>query len=331
MGVSIMSPISLLLLVPLTVSSLPVSLYSQGESLKDILRLLDRNATYYGVLRRAGTGTYRCIDDIDDAVDDALDDDIDDAKDAFVVSKVLSFLNKYRTPIINYGNNRFSNPVISSMVNPIMVSDLAQLCRDIGGRHAAVFRPDQTFRSRFPGIDANQNLLYSQGESLKNIVGLLDRNPTYAEYMRKAGARAYRCIDDIDDALDDDIEDAKDAFVVSKVVSFLNKYRTPIINYSKNRFSNPVISSMVTPIMVSDLAQLCRDIGGRHAAVFRPDQTFRSRFPGNIDVNQKFLFPFLERKKVRFGNSKFVTLVDVNDSDIDNSDFEDSDSDSDFD
>merc|ERR1711994_609471 len=97
--------------------------------------------------------------------------------------------------------------------------------------------------------------------------------------MRKAGARVNRCIDDIDDALDDDIEDAKDAFVVSKVVSFLNKYRTPIINYSKNRFSNPVISSMVSPIMVSDLAQLCRDIGGRHAAVF----------------------PFLERKKVRFG------------------------------
>merc|ERR1711994_363759 len=97
--------------------------------------------------------------------------------------------------------------------------------------------------------------------------------------MRKAGARVNRCIDDIDDALDDDIEDAKDAFIVSKVVSFLNKYRTPILNYSKNRFSNPVISSMVSPIMVSDLAQLCRDIGGR----------------------QNFLFPFLERKKVRFG------------------------------
>merc|ERR1712217_547927 len=202
MGVSIMSPISLLLLVPLTVSSLPVSLYSQGESLKDILRLLDRNPTYYEVLRRAGAGAYRCIDDIDDAVDDALDDDIDDAKDAFVVSKVLSFLNKYRTPIINY---------------------------------------------------------------------------------------------------------------------------------SKNRFSNSAISSMVIPIMVSDLAQLCRDIGGRHAAVFRPDQTFRGRIPCNINVNQKFLFPFLERKKVLFGHSKFVTLVDANDSDVDHSDFEDSDSDSDFD
>merc|ERR1711994_1220291 len=165
MGVSIMSPISLLLLVPLTVSSLPLSLYSQGESLKDILRLLDRNPTYYEVLRRAGAGAYRCID--------ALDDDIDDAKDAFIVSKVLSFLNKYRTPIINYSKNRFSNPVISSMVSPIMVSDLAQLCRDIGGRHAAVFRPDQTFRSRFPGnIDVNQNFLFRQGQSLKIIVGL---------------------------------------------------------------------------------------------------------------------------------------------------------------
>merc|ERR1712079_392649 len=283
MGVSIMSPISLLLLVPLTVSSLPVSLYSQGESLKNILRLLDRNPTYYGVLRRAGAGAYRCIDDIDDAIDDAIEDDIDDAKDAFIVSKVVSFLNKYRTPILNYRKNRFSNPLISRMVSPIMVSDLAQLCRDIGGRHAAVFRPDQTFNSRIPGnIGVNQNFLYSQVESLKNILGLLDTNPTYAEFLRKAGTRTYRCVDDIDDAiddaLDDDIEDAKDAFILSKVVSFLNKYRTPILNYRKNRFSNPVISSMVSPIMVSDLAQLCRDIRG----------------------GQNFLFPFLERKKSPF-------------------------------
>merc|ERR1739838_201809 len=175
-----------------------------------------------------------------------------------------------------------------------MVSDLAQLCRDIGGRQAAVFRADQTFRNRIPGnIDVNQNFLSSQGESLKTILGLLDRNPTYAEILRKAGARAYRCIDDIDDAIDDaldnDIDDAKDAFIVSKVVSFLNKYRAPILNYGKNRFSNPVISSLVSPIMVSDLAQLCRDIGGRQAAVFRADQTFRNRIPGNIDVNQNFL------------------------------------------
>merc|ERR1712217_173392 len=114
-------------------------------------------------------------------------------------------------------------------------------------------------------------------------MGHLDRNPTYSEVLRRAGAGAYRCIGDIDDviddALDDDIDDAKDAFILSKVVSFLNKFRTPILNYSKNRFSNPVISSMVSPIMVSDLAQLCRDIGGR----------------------QNFLFPFLERKRVRFG------------------------------
>ena len=134
-----MSPISLLLLVPLTVSSLPVSLYSQGESLKNILRLLDRNPTYYEVLRRAGARAYRCIDDIDDAIDDAIEDDIDDAKDAFIVSKVVSFLNKYRTPILNYRKNRFSNPVISSMVSPIMVSDLAQLCRDIGGGQKFLF------------------------------------------------------------------------------------------------------------------------------------------------------------------------------------------------
>ena len=103
-----MFSISLLLLVPLTVSSLPVSLYSQGESLKNILRILDRNPTYGDALRRFGAGAYRCIDDIDDAIDDAIDDDIDDAKDAFILSKVVSFLNKYRAPILNYSKNRFS-------------------------------------------------------------------------------------------------------------------------------------------------------------------------------------------------------------------------------
>ena len=143
-----MSPISLLLLVPLTVSSLPVSLYSQGESLKDILRLLDRNPTYVQFLRRSGAGAYRCIDDIDDAIDDAIDDDIDDAKDAFILSKVVSFLNKYRTPILKDSKNRFNNSLIRSTVSPIMVFDLAQLCRDIGGRTAAVVGTDQTFRSR---------------------------------------------------------------------------------------------------------------------------------------------------------------------------------------
>ena len=71
-----MSPISLLLLLPLTVSSLPVSLYGQGESLKDILRLLDRNPTYGDALRRAGAGANRCIDDIDDAIDDAIGGDL---------------------------------------------------------------------------------------------------------------------------------------------------------------------------------------------------------------------------------------------------------------
>ena len=45
----------------------------------------------------------------------------------------------------------------------------------------------------------------------------------------------------------------------------------------------------------------------------------------NIDTRQQFLFPFLERKKFRVGNSNFVTLDDTDDSDIDHSDVEDSD------
>ena len=45
----------------------------------------------------------------------------------------------------------------------------------------------------------------------------------------------------------------------------------------------------------------------------------------NIDTRQQFLFPFLERKKFRTGNSNFVTLHDTDDSDVDHSDVEDSD------
>ena len=146
--VSIMSSISLLLLLPLTVSSSPVSLVSQAESLKSILRVVDTDPTYAGALARVGVRTYRCIDDIDDAVDDAIDDDIDDVKDAVILSKVVNFLTKYRTPILNYSKNRFSNSVITSMVSPIMMSDLAQLCTDIGGRPAAGFRNDRNFRPR---------------------------------------------------------------------------------------------------------------------------------------------------------------------------------------
>ena len=147
--VSIMSSISLLLLIPIAVSSSPVSLVSQAESLKSILRVVDRDPTYAGALARVGVRTYRCIDDIDDAIDDAIDDDIDDAKDAFILSKVVNFITKYKTPILSYSKNRFSNSVITNTVSPIMLSDLAQLCRDIGGRQATVFRNDRTF---FPRI-----------------------------------------------------------------------------------------------------------------------------------------------------------------------------------
>ena len=143
-----MSPLYLLLLIPLPVTSFPVSLVSQAESLKSMLRFVDRNPTYAEVLRRAGARAHKCIDDIDDAIDDAIDDDIDDVKDAVILSKVATFLTRYRTPIINYSKARFSrlsNFQISSMVSPIMISDLAQLCTDIGGR---VLRTEKTFRTR---------------------------------------------------------------------------------------------------------------------------------------------------------------------------------------
>ena len=67
-----MSSISLLLLIPLAVSSFPVSLVNQAEDLKSVLRIVHINPAYAEVLRRAGASTYRCIDEIDDAIDDAI-------------------------------------------------------------------------------------------------------------------------------------------------------------------------------------------------------------------------------------------------------------------
>merc|ERR1711942_281207 len=142
-----MSSISLLLLIPLAASTFPVSLVNQAESLKSVLRFVDRNPAYAQVLRRVGARAYTCIDDIDDAIDDAIDDDIDDAKDAFILSKVVTFLTKHRTTISNYRQSRFSNILVSSIVSPSIVSSLAQLCTDIGGRSPAVFRTKKTFRN----------------------------------------------------------------------------------------------------------------------------------------------------------------------------------------
>merc|ERR1712187_1077404 len=193
MGVSIMFSISLLLLIPIAVSSSPISLLSQAESLKSILRVVDRDPTYAGALARVGARTYRCID----AVDDAIDDDIDDAKDAFILSKVVNFITKYKTAILSYSKNRFSISLITNMVSPIMMSDLAQLCRDIGGRPATAFKNDRTFLPRIAGnvdvdvgVSSSPVSMVSQTESLKSILRVVDRDPTYAGALARVGARA---------------------------------------------------------------------------------------------------------------------------------------------
>merc|ERR1711963_206385 len=208
-----MSSISLLLLIPLAVSTFPVSLVNQSESLKSVLRFVDRNPAYAQVLRRVGARAYRCIDDIDDAIDDAIDDDIDDAKDEFILSKVVTFLTQHRTTISNYNFDRFSNILKSSIVSPSMVSSLAQLCTDIGGRSPAVFRSPAVARS--PAV-----------------------------------------------------------------------FRSPAVSTTNKAFRNKIVAP--------------------------------------ITVNQKFLIPFLDRKKFLSGNTRFVTLNDTDESDFDHSDAEDS-------
>merc|ERR1712073_91593 len=141
------SSISLLLLVlgPLAVSSFPASLVSQSESLKRVLKFVDRNPTYAQVLYRAGVTANVCIEDIEDIIDEAIDCDIDDAIEAGTLRKVAIFLTKYREPIVVYSrNNRFLR---TSLVGP-MVLDLAQLCRDIRYRAETVVRRDQKYWDR---------------------------------------------------------------------------------------------------------------------------------------------------------------------------------------
>ena len=190
--------------------------------------------------------------------------------------------------------------------------------------------------------------LVNQAEDLKSVLRIVHINPAFAEVLRRFGASTYRCIDDIDDAIDDaidgDIDDAKDAFILSKVVTFLTKHRTTMSNYRQNRFSNILVGSIVSPSMVTNLAQLCTDIGGRSPAVFRTKNPFHNRivvsiiflvyldcfslftlFQAPIDVTQRFLVPFLDRKRFLSGNPRFVTLDDTDDSDVDHSDADDSD------
>merc|ERR1712179_3204 len=150
-----MSSISLLLLllVPLSVSSFPVSLVSQAESLKSVLMFIETIPTYAQVLNRVGARADVCIEDIDDTIDDAIDRDIDDAIEAGTLRKVAIFLTKYREPILLYiKSNRFGNYFrMTSQVGP-MLSDLAQLCKDIRYRAESDVRRDQKFRNRIAQI-----------------------------------------------------------------------------------------------------------------------------------------------------------------------------------
>merc|ERR1711970_53878 len=107
-----MSSISLvfLLLVPLLVSSFPVTLVSQVESLKSVLKFIETIPTYAQVLNRVGARADVCIEDIDDTIDDAIEFDIDDAIEAGTLRKVAIFLTKHREPILLYSrNNRFGS------------------------------------------------------------------------------------------------------------------------------------------------------------------------------------------------------------------------------
>merc|ERR1712179_283695 len=146
-----MSSISLLLLllVPLSVSSFPVSLVSQAESLKSVLMFIETIPTYAQVLNRVGARADVCIE----AIDDAIDRDIDDAIEAGTLRKVAIFLTKHREPILLYiRSNRFGNYFrMTSQVGP-MLSDLAQLCKDIRYRAESDVRRDQKFRNKIAQI-----------------------------------------------------------------------------------------------------------------------------------------------------------------------------------
>ena len=59
--------------------------------------------------------------------------------------------------------------------------------------------------------------------------------------------------------------------------------------------------------------------------LFRSNKTFRNKIVAPVNVNQKFLVPFLDRRKFLSGNTRLVTLNDTDESDFDDSDAEDSD------
>ena len=145
-----MTSITLLLLVPITVSSFPVSLVTQAEDLKSVLRFVGRNPAYAQVLSRVGATANTCIEDIEDTIDDAIDRDIDDDTEAGIVRMVAIFLTKHKEPILNYSrNSRFDR---NYQMSSVMVLDLAKLCRDIRYRAESVVREEQKYRNRIAQI-----------------------------------------------------------------------------------------------------------------------------------------------------------------------------------
>ena len=133
----------------------------KAEDLKSVLRFSDRNQTYHDVLRGVGVGAYTCINDIDDAIDDAIDYDIDDADDDVNIRKVVTFLAKFKSPILNYSKNRFASSLEISRTMDLIISDLVQLCRDIGVRAPRIFKSDERFHNR---ISLSINNLFSHSQ-----------------------------------------------------------------------------------------------------------------------------------------------------------------------
>ena len=120
----------------------------KAEDLKSVLWFDDRNPTYQRVLRGVGVGAYTCINDIDDAIDDAINYDIDDADDDVKIRKVVTFLAKFKRPILNYSKNRFASSLEISRTMDLIISNLVQLCRDIEVKAPRIFKSDERFHNR---------------------------------------------------------------------------------------------------------------------------------------------------------------------------------------
>jgi len=250
-----MSPNFILLLIPLAVSSLPVSLIyqarSQAESLKSILSFVDKSPTSAEVVRSFGNRTNTCIENINDAIDiiDATTKLVEDA--AGGIQKLFDTLDRVLRSTALDGLAPWSSG-----------RQYRKLLRIV--RYLA---PKLTPRS-YTRCSIVTGDLFGSLTSLAEVLTEIATTDTL----------------NIPPLKQQSLKNSAD--ILTNVATFLTKYRKQMLDYSWYslcRLSNFEISSMVGP-MVMDISQIYKDLGGRTAMMARTDQEYRNRISVSINI-----------------------------------------------